>query len=219
SLPGGRGSCRAAPSRTARQEPRPPGDYWRLDPLMAIIMGTEPGRRDKAEPMNPCINQVTTLSNPFEADLEAYARSGWEAVELWLTKLETFLKGRSLAEVKAMLADRGLRAAGASSQGGLLLSTGAEREAHWDDFRRRLDLLAELGVPALVVAVDYVREPSADDYVRAVASLAEAADLAGKAGIRLALEFQKGSRFCASLDTAVALVMQADRPNLGVCLD
>ena len=68
-------------------------------------------------------------------------------------------------------------------------------------------------------AADFVREPSADSYGRAVAALGEAAEVAGKSGVRLALEFQKGSRFCASLDTAVALVMQAGGENLGVCLD
>ena len=41
--------------------------------------------------MKPCISQATTLSTPFEADLPAYAQGGWTAVELWLTKLETYL--------------------------------------------------------------------------------------------------------------------------------
>ena len=42
--------------------------------------------------MKPCISQATTLSTPFEADVSAYARGGRSAVELWLTKLETFLE-------------------------------------------------------------------------------------------------------------------------------
>ena len=32
--------------------------------------------------MKPCISQATTLSTPFEADVSAYARGGWTAVEL-----------------------------------------------------------------------------------------------------------------------------------------
>ena len=54
---------------------------------------------------------------------------------------------------------------------------------------------------------------------RGVESLSEAASLAQAAGVRLALEFQKNSKFCASLDTALALIAQANAPNLGVCLD
>ena len=41
--------------------------------------------------MKPCISQATTLKNPFEADPAVYRGGGWTAVELWLTKLETFL--------------------------------------------------------------------------------------------------------------------------------
>ena len=169
--------------------------------------------------MKLCISQATTLSTAFEADLDAYALAGWSDVELWLTKLEAFVAGKPAAEARAALDARGLRAVAAAAQGGLLLSQGDERATHWDLFRRRLDLLASLEVPTLVVAVDFTRDVVAEDYARAVGSLVEAADLAGKAGLCLALEFQKGSKLCASLDTAMALIGQANAPNLGVCLD
>ncbi|HEV3121255.1 MAG TPA: sugar phosphate isomerase/epimerase, partial [Isosphaeraceae bacterium] len=117
--------------------------------------------------MKPCINQVTTLSTPFEVDIGAYAYAGWTAVEVWLTKLETYLETHSIAEARGLLATEGIQAVGASSQGGLLLSTGAERAAHWEDFERRLQILGELSVPLLVVAADFVAEPVKEDYSRA----------------------------------------------------
>ena len=169
--------------------------------------------------MTPCLSQATTLHSPFEEDLETYARAGWTAIELWLTKLERYLEGHSPAEAKAALDAAGLRAAGAASQGGLLLSQGEERRLHWDHFRRRLDILAELGAGTLVVVPDFLREPEERDLARAIASLGEAAALARGAGIRLALEFPKTARFCSSLDTALALVSGCEADNLGVCLD
>src|SRR6476659_4991553 len=99
--------------------------------------------------MKPCISQATTLSTPFESDLSAYARGGWTAVEVWLTKLETYLETHTTAEARSLLGDQGLTPAAAAAQGGLLLSRGAEREAHWDHYRRRLAILHELGVPTL----------------------------------------------------------------------
>ena len=69
--------------------------------------------------MKPCISQATTLKNLFEADLAVYQGGGWTAVELWLTKLETFLESHSPAEAIALLASAGLRPAAAASQGGL----------------------------------------------------------------------------------------------------
>jgi 2-keto-myo-inositol isomerase len=169
--------------------------------------------------MKPCISQATTLSTPFEVDLPAYSRGGWKAVELWLTKLETFLETHTIAEARAMLDGEGLAPVAASAQGGLLLSRGAEREAHWDHYQRRLATLNELGVPTLLVTADFNRELVPDDYPRAAAALAEAAEVAGDAGVRLALEFQKGARFCASLDTTLALILQSGSPGVGVCFD
>ncbi len=169
--------------------------------------------------MKLCISQATTLSTPFEADLDAYAGAGWSAAELWLTKLETYLASHSIADAKGLFESRGIEPVAAASQGGLLLSKDAERSAHWDLFRRRLDLLANLGVPTLVVAVDFVREMVAEDYGRAVASMVEAAELAARSGVRLAIEFQKNARFCSSLDTTLALIAQSGAPGLGVCLD
>lgn len=170
--------------------------------------------------MKLSISQASTMSTTFEADLDAYALAGWSDIELWLTKLEAFARSHSLDEARSMLADRGLRAVAAAGQGGLLLAEGDERAAHLEHYRRRLDLLAELAVPTLIVAADHLaREAHGEDYGRAVARLAEAGDLAARSGVRLALEFQKTSRFCASLDTAVALVAQAGTAHLGVCLD
>ncbi|ODT98020.1 MAG: xylose isomerase [Planctomycetes bacterium SCN 63-9] len=170
--------------------------------------------------MKPCISQVTVLSTPFDAALDAHARGGWQAVELWLTQLETCLaEGRSAADLRSMLADRGLIPAAASSQGGLLLSTGEERQTHRDHFRRRLELLQSLAVPTLVVAADFARDPSPEHYGRASEALAEAGELAGGFGVRIALEFQKASQFCTSLDTALALVAGCGSSNVGVCLD
>lgn len=169
--------------------------------------------------MKPCISQATTLSTPFESDLSAYSRGGWTAVEVWLTKLETYLENHSVAEARGLLEGEGLFPAAAASQGGLLLSRGAEREAHWDHFRRRLGILNELGVPTLIVAADFNRDLVPDDYPRAAAALAGAAEAAAPAGVTLALEFQKSARFCASLDTTLALILQSGATGVGVCLD
>lgn len=169
--------------------------------------------------MIPCISQATTMTTPFEADLVAFGRSGWTVVELWLTKLETYLKDHSADDVRELLRSNGLKAGAASMQGGLLLSRGAERTAHWEHFQRRLDLLKELEVPVLLVAADFNRELADDDFPLAARSLAEAGERAGERGVKLALEFQKGAKFCASLDTALALIAQSQSPHVGVCLD
>jgi 2-keto-myo-inositol isomerase len=169
--------------------------------------------------MKPCISQATTLKNPFEADPAVYGRAGWSAVELWLTKLESFLIGHSPADAVALLESSRLIPVAAASQGGLLLSQGAERAAHWDHFQRRLALLQALEVPTLIVTPDFVRRPGIGDYAQAAAALREAAELAATFGVRLALEFQKSSPLCSCLETAIALIDQSAATNAAVCFD
>jgi 2-keto-myo-inositol isomerase len=169
--------------------------------------------------MKACISQATTLKNPFEADLSLYGRYGWTAVELWLTKLESFLETHSPAEALDLIDSSGLKPVAAASQGGLLLSQGAERIAHWDHFRRRLLLLQELNVPTLIITPDFVRSPGIAEYARAAQALGEAAQLAASFGVRIAIEFQKSSPLCACLETAIALIAQSGADNAAVCLD
>jgi 2-keto-myo-inositol isomerase len=169
--------------------------------------------------MKPCISQATTLKTPFEADLPVLSRNGWTDVEIWLTKLEAFLQDHSLSEARRVLAEAEIKPVAAASQGGLLLSRGGERESHWKHFAHRLSILSELEVPVLIVTPDFVPHATAHDYLHAAAALGEASELAATFGVRLALEFQKTSPFCACLETAMALIEQSGSGTAGVCLD
>jgi sugar phosphate isomerase/epimerase len=169
--------------------------------------------------MTPCISQATTLNNPFESDPAVFSRAGWTAVEIWLTKLESFLDSHTITEARSLLESNGIKPVAAAVQGGLLLSQGTERTIHWDHFRRRLTMLQELQVPTLVIAPDFARQPVAEDFEHAAESLNVAAALAATFGVRLALEFQKSSALCACLETALALIEHSGAANVGVCFD
>lgn len=169
--------------------------------------------------MKPCISEATTLPSSFAEDVAAYADAGWSALEVWLTKLETHLAQHSIAETRRLLADRGLTLAAAAYQGGLLLSQGEQRKAHYDHFRRRLDLCQQLGIGVLLVVADFAERVDATSLGRSVVSLRQAAQWAEGFGVRLALEFRGSATFCSSLDTALALVAQCGEANVGVNLD
>lgn len=169
--------------------------------------------------MKLCISQATTLPTPFADDVAATAAAGCPAVEVWLTKLETHLERHSADDTAKLLADRGMVPAAASYQGGLLLSQGEARKAHFDHFKRRLDLCQRLGVPTLVLVADFAQATDPAALQRAVVSLAQAGQWAAGFGVTLALEFRGSDTFCSCLDTAVSLVEACREPNVGVCLD
>src|SRR2546423_13275751 len=118
--------------------------------------------------MKPCISEATTMPATFAEDVARYAEAGWQGMEVWLTKLETHLETHSLADTHKLLEDRNMILAAASYQGGLLLSQGEQRRAHFADFKKRLDLCQQLKIPTLVVAADFAQAVDAISLERAV---------------------------------------------------
>lgn len=169
--------------------------------------------------MLPAISQVCSLNSPFEADVADYAAGQCRAVEVWLTKLETYLANHTLADVRKLLSENDVSLPVAAGQGGLLTSQGEARRAAWELFARRLDLCVELKIGTLVVACDIAGPLTQQDLDRARHSLTQAAVEGGRRGVRIALEFQARAAFGNNLQTAAALVAEAASPHLGLCLD
>jgi len=167
-----------------------------------------------------CINQATTMTTDFATDMRAYAEAGFEAVELWLPKLEDFLaQGHSLDEAERLLRQLGLAAVAACAQGDVLLSRAQEREKVLASLRKRLGLARALGAETFVVYSESPAHVEEADYELAAANLAEACAQAAPLGITIGLEFIKGSRLVGCLPTAQMLVRKVGRPNLGIVLD
>src|SRR5947208_17123202 len=143
--------------------------------------------------MKPCISEATTLPCTFAEDVAAYADAGCTAMEVWLTKLEKYLETHSVAETRQLLAERQMTLAAASYQGGLLLSQGEQRRAHYEHFRRRLALCQQFKIPIMLVVADFVGAVDEESLSRAVISLKQAAQWAAGFGVRLALEFRAKS--------------------------
>jgi len=169
--------------------------------------------------MRTCISQSCTLSSSFEEDVAGYSEGGCQAMEVWLTKLEKHLEARSAGDTKKLLEDRQMTLAAASYQGGLLLSQGEQRRAHFDHFKRRLDLCQHFGIGTMLITPDFVEKVDQQSLERAVVSLTEAARWAAAFNVTLALEPRGKATFCACVDSALALARASGEPNVGICLD
>jgi 2-keto-myo-inositol isomerase len=169
--------------------------------------------------MKACLSEVTILPSSFAEDVGYAADAGCAGLEVWLTKVETHLERHSLAQTRQLVEGRGLALPAAAYQGGLLLSQGEQRKTHFDHFRRRLELCQALAIPTLLVVADFTAKVDATALERAVVSLKQAGQWAAGFGVRLALEFRGKSAFCASLDTAAALVAECGEPNVGLNFD
>lgn len=169
--------------------------------------------------MKPCLSEALTMSSAFADDVAAFASADCHAMEVWLTKLEAHVEKNSIAATKEMLTEKGMALVAGAYHGGLLLSQGQQRREHYADFERRLSLCQEMGIPSLLIVADFVDQIDAVALDRAQVSLKQAAQLAGSYGVRLGLEFRGKARWCASLDTAAAMVMACAEPNVGLVFD
>jgi 2-keto-myo-inositol isomerase len=169
--------------------------------------------------MVPTISQVCCLPSPFDRDLEDFAAGHCRSVEIWLTKLEEYLKTHSLKDVRYWLEKLQVSLPVASLQGGLVASQGEARREAWELFSCRLDLCRELGIGTIVVACDVPRPLSQQTIERVQLSLTQLAQEAGRRGLRAALEFPADSAFGNNLQSAAALVAEVGSPHLGLCLD
>ena len=169
--------------------------------------------------MLSALSQVCSLNSPFQKDIEDYAAGGCVAIEVWLTKLESYLQARSMDDVRALVDRHQVSFPVASFQGGLLTSQGEERRAHWEHFERRLKLCGQLGIGTLVVACDIATPLSQEVLDRASASLAQAASLSAEHDVRVALEFQRQAAFGNNLQSAAMMVAQAEHSHVGICFD
>src|SRR6476660_4049515 len=145
--------------------------------------------------MIPTLSQVCCLNSSFDRDLEDFAGAGCTSVEVWLTKLETYLQSHTLQDVRYWLEKMRLSLRVATLQGGLLASQGEARREAGELFARRLELCCDLNIGTIVVACDVPAPLDQQTIERVQLSLTHVAQEAGKRGLQAALEFQAGSGF------------------------
>ena len=124
--------------------------------------------------MRPALSQVCSLHSSFETDLADYAAGQCDAIDIWLTKLETHVQTNSRDDTRRLLDETGIRAPVASYQAGLLTSQGEARQASWKLFTDRLDLCRALTIETLVLACDIAPPISSQDLERAAEALERA---------------------------------------------
>ena len=153
----------------------------RSDPVSRLGGAETPAAPAYHVCMKLCISQATTLPAAFADDLAAFADVGWPAAELWLTKLEKHLESASVEDTA------NVRSKTATStrprpptRAGCCCPRANSGKAHFDHFRRRLELCQALGVPTLLLVADFAHRPDATALQRAVVSLAQAAPVGGR---------------------------------------
>ncbi|REE04373.1 sugar phosphate isomerase/epimerase and 4-hydroxyphenylpyruvate domain-containing protein [Citricoccus muralis] len=171
-----------------------------------------------AEPTRMSRTSIATvcLAGTFEEKMRAAAEAGFDGIEVFEPDLVA--SPLSPEQVRDLAAELGLTLDLYQPFRDL---EGVEESVFQDNLRRlegKFQLMQRLGVDLILLCSNVGTATSWEDEV-AVDQLRRAADLAAGYQIRIAYEALAWGRFVNTYEHAWSLVEQADRPNLGVCLD
>jgi 2-keto-myo-inositol isomerase len=169
--------------------------------------------------MTLALHQNTSSRAGFRGSLEGWAKAGVKEVEITNNLLDGFLKSETLASARRLLGDLGLTpVSGACGVNGLI-EPNPNRAAALDNFRRRCEMWAELGIPRIYSTTATTIKPAPDDYKAAVDNVREVAQMAAPFKLIAMFEFVRQSTFASTLPTILSITRPAAQPNLGPLFD
>lgn len=159
---------------------------------------------------------TVSISGTLESKLHAIAAAGFDGAEIFENDLlSTHLGARQIA---AMMADLGLACTMFQPFRDLEGLPGPARARAFDRLERKFDVMADLGTDLVLVCSSC--SPQAEgERTRLLDDLAEAAERAGRRGMRIGYEALAWGRHVNDHREAWALVRDVDHPSLGLVLD
>lgn len=166
------------------------------------------------------LNGATIMRSPIEDDIEIASECGYDALEIWAGKLDTYSVNAPMENLAARMGELGLVPWCINSVENITCRGSTGRAEVLEELRRRVADAAVLGAPSIVVVPSCRDEPiSHQDAVgHAVEVLRAMSDVSGD--VALAFEFL-GKPGCTvpALGMAIEIVEQVDRPNVGLVID
>jgi 2-keto-myo-inositol isomerase len=158
----------------------------------------------------------TLDTTSLDVVLRVAKQTGWNAIELRrLDFARAGQAGRSPEAVLEQVRACGLPVACVGVELGWLFAQGAERERLLRAFDESCRWAVALQCPTIMSPVD----PGRGELDQAVASVKEAGEIAGRHGVRLALEFNAVAQQFNSLERIRELTTRAGHPACGILLD
>lgn len=166
--------------------------------------------------MKIAMGQITTLTKDMETDAKSYQKYGLVYLELAFPKVYDYLKTHTLAELKALLDEHGLKATSAigmaPTSAGVLYVRGEEAETYFENLEAQTEMCSFLGCELINVGADPDELQYPGWREQAVKNLRRAGEIAQKFNMKIALED-------GDLGRAISLVDEANRENVGYCID
>ncbi len=158
----------------------------------------------------------------LETDIKAAGQAGYDLLELWASKLRTYLAAHSVSDLKALLTENNVEAYSINSIEHITFRTPEEYELIKAQCGELSAIAGELSCPYIVVVPGKLPDGATKQEIigESVRVLNELADIAEPYGVSLAFEFL-GQPDCSvqTLDLCNEIVEEVDRKSIGNVID
>ncbi len=173
--------------------------------------------------MKIALNGATTMHADLETDIRAAGAAGFDLVELWASKLRTYLETHAIADLRALLTENNVEPYSINSIEHITFRTPEDYESIKSQCGELSAIAGQIACPYIVVVPGKTppggatKQEIVDESVRV---LNELADIAEPYGVSLAFEFL-GQADCSvqTLDLCNEIVEKVDRKSVGNVID
>lgn len=172
--------------------------------------------------LRTALNGATTLLGTLEQDIDAAVASGYDGLEFWLQKLNTYLETGTLAALRQRLDRTGLKRLTLNSLERFSFNDPSGHQRMLVDAERLCRLANALGIETVIVVPSpkpawATREDVMKESER---SLRDLLAIAERYEVKLGVEFiGSADNSINNLGDALALIRRMNHPRLGVVVD
>jgi 2-keto-myo-inositol isomerase len=171
--------------------------------------------------VKPCLNQDTLRTTPTELFLRIAKKTGFNAIELTMDKVEPIIQGNAVTKLRKDVADLGLTVASINGPENFNLRSGEDFSILLDRTSKLADAAREIGCNLLVPVPSSTNTSASKDSVssQTAQALTRLAETCGE-DLNLGLEFL-GMRECSinDLKTASEVINKVAKRNVGLVVD
>lgn len=168
-------------------------------------------------------NSASIMNCPWEDELTLWQDFGWNAAEIWFSKLEPQLaKGVSFTELSRQMREAGVDPIGMCAA--IICTPSSEKDdpenLELAEVTERLDAAAAMDAKSLTIITDgLVVDSLAAEYGRLVPKLRRFTEMAAERGLKLNLEFLGKNAVNGTMGSCIELVNAVNHPSLGMLFD
>ncbi|MGC8934679.1 MAG: sugar phosphate isomerase/epimerase family protein [Thermoproteota archaeon] len=164
--------------------------------------------------MNSCLNGATTMPYSLESDVKTAAKTGFQGVEIWKSKLDQFLQDKSVENLRDLLMQHSIDAVAICAFSGYVLCSEEEFKKKVEETKKYLEIASYIGCKNIVVCAEGFESKIREKIVEAHASrLNKLAKVSEAYNVKVAMEW------FWNLKDAIEVVERASNDYLGLVVD